>query len=263
MPITSGFSYSAYRFAVIGICLLLALLMFLWIERTRFGAIIRASAEKPEMVDVLGIDPRRIVLTASTSEAYGVLFKLLCDPGDEVLVPEPSYPLFEHLARFEGVRPVSYRLVHDGAWHLDFDSIRAARTPRTRALVVVHPNNPTGSYVKRAELREIENLGANPPQFATFSTRGIGGPSFACDGSNRWATSVFSRTARTYPDGSYSTRDSKGPSDCTAATASPSIVPRIRRAASLTVSTNKNRFPSGRKCGKNGQRISAPSAERN
>jgi aspartate/methionine/tyrosine aminotransferase len=104
------------------------------------------------------IDPRRIVLTASTSEAYAVLFKLLCDPGDEVLVPEPSYPLFEHLARFEGVRPVSYRLVHDGAWHLDVDSIRAARTSRTRAFVVVHPNNPTGSYVKRAELREIESL---------------------------------------------------------------------------------------------------------
>jgi len=106
----------------------------------------------------LSVDPGRIVLTASTSEAYAVLFKLLCDPGDEVLVPEPSYPLFEHLARFEGVRPVGYRLAWDGAWHLDFESIRAARTARTRALVVVSPNNPTGSYVKRAELREIESL---------------------------------------------------------------------------------------------------------
>jgi aspartate/methionine/tyrosine aminotransferase len=105
------------------------------------------------------VQPSRVVLTASTSEAYAFLFKLLCDPGDEVLVPAPSYPLFEHLARLEAVRPVSYRLAYDGAWHIDFPSLRAAMTPRTRAVVTVSPNNPTGSYVKRDELARLAALG--------------------------------------------------------------------------------------------------------
>jgi aspartate/methionine/tyrosine aminotransferase len=107
----------------------------------------------------LGVDPSRVVLTASTSEAYAFLFKLLCDPGDEVLVPRPSYPLFEHLARLESVRAVPYRLAYDGAWHVDADSVREAITPRTRAVVVVSPNNPTGSYVKTAELLALAELG--------------------------------------------------------------------------------------------------------
>jgi aspartate/methionine/tyrosine aminotransferase len=105
------------------------------------------------------VDASRIMLTASTSEAYAFLFKLLCDPGDEVLVPVPSYPLFEHLARLESVRPVPYRLAYDGAWHVDLGSARAAVTPRTRAVVVVSPNNPTGSYLKRAELAGLASLG--------------------------------------------------------------------------------------------------------
>jgi aspartate/methionine/tyrosine aminotransferase len=101
----------------------------------------------------------RIVLTASTSEAYSLLFKLLCDPGDEVLVPAPSYPLFEHLARFECVRPVQYPLAFDGAWYIDFERLRAVRSARTRALVVVSPNNPTGSYLRRVELERLAELG--------------------------------------------------------------------------------------------------------
>jgi aspartate/methionine/tyrosine aminotransferase len=104
-------------------------------------------------------DPSRVVLTASTSEAYAFLFKLLCDPGDEVLVPVPSYPLFEHLARLESVRAVPYRLAYDGAWHIDLASARDAVTPRTRAVVTVTPNNPTGSYLKRAELAGLAALG--------------------------------------------------------------------------------------------------------
>jgi alanine-synthesizing transaminase len=107
----------------------------------------------------LGVSPGRVVLTASTSEAYAFLFKLLCDPGDEVLVPVPSYPLFEHLARLETVKAVPYRLAYDGAWHFDLDSVRSAVGPRTRAVVVVTPNNPTGSYVKRAELAALAELG--------------------------------------------------------------------------------------------------------
>jgi alanine-synthesizing transaminase len=105
------------------------------------------------------LDPSRIVLTASTSEAYAFLFKLLCDPGDEVLAPRPSYPLFEHLAAFESVLLSTYRLVYDGAWHADLESARRAVRPRTRALMVVNPNNPTGSYVARAELDELARTG--------------------------------------------------------------------------------------------------------
>jgi alanine-synthesizing transaminase len=105
------------------------------------------------------VDPSRIVLTAGTSEAYAFAFKLLCDPSDEVLIPQPSYPLFEHLAALESVRPVAYRLAYDGAWHIDLPSVRAALSPRTRAIVCVSPNNPTGSYVKRDELDALASLG--------------------------------------------------------------------------------------------------------
>jgi alanine-synthesizing transaminase len=94
----------------------------------------------------------RVVLTASTSDAYSMLFKLLCDPGDEVLVPAPSYPLFEYLAALDSVRPRTYLLEYHGAWSLDIDGLRRATTDQTRAVVVVSPNNPTGSYLKRAEL---------------------------------------------------------------------------------------------------------------
>lgn len=111
------------------------------------------SAHGPAM------DASRVVLTASTSEAYAFLFKLLCDPGDEVLVPVPSYPLFEHLARLESVRAVPYRLAYDGAWHVDLASARDAVTARTRAIVTVSPNNPTGSYLKRTELAALGDLG--------------------------------------------------------------------------------------------------------
>jgi alanine-synthesizing transaminase len=101
------------------------------------------------------VAPDHLVLTASSSESYAFLFKLLCDPGDTVLVPEPSYPLFEYLARLEGVTPVPYRLAYDGTWHVDFASLDEALARddlRPRALVVVNPNNPTGSFLKRAEL---------------------------------------------------------------------------------------------------------------
>jgi alanine-synthesizing transaminase len=104
------------------------------------------------------VDPSRVVLTASTSEAYAFLIKLLADPGDEILVPAPSYPLFEHIGRLESVRAVPYRLAYDGAWHVDVASARAARTPRTRAVIVVSPNNPTGSYLKRDELAALAAL---------------------------------------------------------------------------------------------------------
>ncbi len=105
------------------------------------------------------VRPDEVMLTASTSEAYAFLFKLLCDPGDQLLAPAPSYPLFEHLARFESVELVSYPLRYDGAWHLDVDDLRARITPRTRGILLVSPNNPTGSYTKKSELRALARLG--------------------------------------------------------------------------------------------------------
>jgi len=100
----------------------------------------------------MSVSRDRVVLTASTSEAYSMLFKLLCNPGDEVLVPTPSYPLFEYLAALDSVRPRTYQLEYHGAWSLDIDGLRRATTDRTRAVIVVSPNNPTGSYLKCAEL---------------------------------------------------------------------------------------------------------------
>ena len=96
------------------------------------------------------VDPASIVLSASTSEAYSWVFKLLCDPGTGVLVPRPSYPLFEHLTQLESVRAVPYELRYHGRWEIDFESVAAA-PPETKAVLLVSPNNPTGSYVSRAE----------------------------------------------------------------------------------------------------------------
>jgi len=104
-------------------------------------------------------DPDDVLLVASSSEAYSYLFTLLADTGDEILAPEPSYPLLSHLARYAGVRLVPYRLEYDGAWHIDLDSVRRARGPRTRALVLISPNNPTGSYTSQAELLALAELG--------------------------------------------------------------------------------------------------------
>jgi hypothetical protein len=96
-----------------------------------------------------------LLLTASTSEAYAVLFKLLCDPGDALLVPQPSYPLFEHLAALESVAIAPYRLASHWNWGIDIESLEAAWTPRARALVIVSPNNPTGSVVRGAERAQL------------------------------------------------------------------------------------------------------------
>jgi len=99
----------------------------------------------------VNVDPSRIILTASTSEAYAYLFKLLTNPGDEVLVPRPSYPLFEYLAAMESVGVRQYPLRYDGAWHIDFDALEKAASNRTRAIAIVNPNNPTGSFLKKEE----------------------------------------------------------------------------------------------------------------
>jgi alanine-synthesizing transaminase len=97
------------------------------------------------------VTPAQIALTASTSEAYSLLFKLLCDAGDRVLVPQPSYPLFEMLTRLESVEPCAYRLEHHGTWAIDRSSLERGITPGTRAVLVVSPNNPTGSMMRAAD----------------------------------------------------------------------------------------------------------------
>jgi alanine-synthesizing transaminase len=107
------------------------------------------------------VDAGRVLLTASTSEAYALLFKLLANAGDEVLIPRPSYPLFNFLAALESVRVVEYPLVYHGGWAIDFDFLARKITPRTRAIVVVNPNNPTGSYLKKSELVELIGLCRN------------------------------------------------------------------------------------------------------
>ncbi|HYM77447.1 MAG TPA: pyridoxal phosphate-dependent aminotransferase [Candidatus Dormibacteraeota bacterium] len=105
--------------------------------------------------DGVEVDPERIVLTASTSEGYSYVFRLLCNGGDELLVPKPSYPLFEFLADLQDVKLVPYPLIYDHGWQMDFHSMEKAVTARTRGVVVVHPNNPTGSYVQGSELEPL------------------------------------------------------------------------------------------------------------
>jgi aspartate/methionine/tyrosine aminotransferase len=97
------------------------------------------------------LDPERLVLTTSTSEAYSYVFRLLCNPGDEILVPKPSYPLFEFLADLADVKLVPYPLFYDHGWQIDLDALYKAATVRSRAMILVHPNNPTGSFVSAAE----------------------------------------------------------------------------------------------------------------
>jgi alanine-synthesizing transaminase len=97
-------------------------------------------------------DCERLILTTSTSEGYSFVFRLLCNAGDELLVPKPSYPLFEFLADLQDVKLAPYPLIYDHGWQMDFPSLEKLATKRTRGVVVVHPNNPTGSYVQAHEL---------------------------------------------------------------------------------------------------------------
>lgn len=106
----------------------------------------------------LDVPADRVCLSASTSEAYGWLFKLLCERGDEVLIPAPSYPLFAFLAALEDVTLVPYPLVREEGFRVDLSALEARLGERTRAVVLVHPNNPTGTFVRRDEARSIERL---------------------------------------------------------------------------------------------------------
>jgi len=119
---------------------------------------LRGEGDVAGNVSTMGVDPERIVLTTSTSEGYSFVFRLLCNAGDELLVPKPSYPLFEFLADLQDVKLVPYPLIYDHGWQMDFPSLEKAVTPRTRGVVVVHPNNPTGSFVSVGELELLNEF---------------------------------------------------------------------------------------------------------
>jgi alanine-synthesizing transaminase len=104
------------------------------------------------------LTPDSLILTTSTSEAYSFAFRLLCEPGDEVLVPQPSYPLFDFLADLHDVKLVRYPLIYDHGWQIDFHTLRQVLTARTRAVIVVNPNNPTGNFCKPAEMAELNTI---------------------------------------------------------------------------------------------------------
>ncbi len=104
------------------------------------------------------VSPEQIFLTASTSEAYSYLFRLHCDPGAEILIAQPSYPLFDFLADLDDVRLAPYPLFYDHGWHLDVAALTARITPQTRAVIVVHPNNPTGHFTSPSERTSLERI---------------------------------------------------------------------------------------------------------
>jgi alanine-synthesizing transaminase len=105
-----------------------------------------------------GVNPENIALTSGTSEAYSYLFRLLCEAGDDILVPAPSYPLFQFLADINDVRLAPYQLIYDHGWQIDFDSLGAAISPRTRAILTVNPNNPTGSFLREREASKLAEI---------------------------------------------------------------------------------------------------------
>lgn len=104
------------------------------------------------------VEPAELILTTSTSEAYSFLFRLLLDPGGEIVVPQPGYPLFDYLAGLEDVRPVFAPLVYDHGWQIDAEGLRRAISPAARALVLVHPNNPTGHFTRPWEAAELARI---------------------------------------------------------------------------------------------------------
>jgi alanine-synthesizing transaminase len=133
-------------------------------------------------------DAEDMLLTTSTSEAYSFVFRTLCNPGDEILVPAPSYPLFSFLAEIQDVKLVSYPLIYDHGWQIDFHSLEQAITPRTRGVIVVHLNNPTGHFCKPKEMARLTEICATREMaviadevFLDFSLTGEQQRSFAAN----------------------------------------------------------------------------------
>jgi aspartate/methionine/tyrosine aminotransferase len=138
--------------------------------------------------DEVSIDD--LILTTSTSEAYSYAFRTLCNPGEEILIPSPSYPLFDFLAEIQDVKLVRYPLLYDHGWLLDFHALEQAITSRTRAVIVVHPNNPTGHFTKPAEMAKLHAICSARRMaiiadevFLDFALDGMRAPSFVADAS--------------------------------------------------------------------------------
>jgi len=111
-----------------------------------------------EMSPSVDVNPENLILTTGTSEAYSFLFRLLCEPGDEIVVAQPSYPLFEFLATIQDVSLRPFRLLYDHGWQIDFHALEQAVTPRAKAILLVHPNNPTGHFIRRDEAEKLESI---------------------------------------------------------------------------------------------------------
>ena len=129
-----------------------------------------------------------VILTTSTSEAYSFIFRMLCNPGDEILVPEPSYPLLDFLADIQDVKLARYPLVYDYGWQVDFQALEQAITGRTRGVIVVHPNNPTGHFFKSGEAAQLNAICSerelaviSDEVFLDFALVGSRPPSFAAN----------------------------------------------------------------------------------
>ncbi|HEX6973583.1 MAG TPA: pyridoxal phosphate-dependent aminotransferase [Vicinamibacterales bacterium] len=152
-PTTVGFDYPSSMLAGLG-----APEAMRYAPRAFGMASARAAVAADYRRRGISVAPDDVVLTASTSEAYTLLFKLLCEPaGDAVLVPVPSYPLFDHLTRLDGIRALPYRLAYHGRWVVEIDTVDAAWTPSVRAVLGVSPNNPTGSILAADELAALES----------------------------------------------------------------------------------------------------------
>jgi alanine-synthesizing transaminase len=138
--------------------------------------------------DEVSID--NLILTTSTSEAYSYVFRTLCNPGEEILIPSPSYPLLDFLAEIQDVKLVRYPLLYDHGWQIDFHALEQAITPRTRAVIVVHPNNPTGHFTKPAQMSKLNAICSARRMaiiadevFLDFALDGMRAPSFAANAS--------------------------------------------------------------------------------
>jgi len=127
----------------------------------------RAVAEYYSTLEII-VPVEDIILTTSTSEAYSFAFRVLCNPGDELLIPEPSYPLFSFLADIHDVKLVGYPLLYDHGWQIDFHALQQSITARTRGVIVVNPNNPTGHFCKPGEMQKLNEI-CSPRQLAIIA----------------------------------------------------------------------------------------------
>jgi alanine-synthesizing transaminase len=149
------------------------------------------------------VDPERLILTTGTSEAYSFLFRLLCEPGDEVLIAHPSYPLFEFLAEIQDVKLRPFPIVYDHGWQVDFHGLQSEIGARTKAIVVVHPNNPTGHFVSTKEAEQLNAICAKhelalivDEVFLDYELKAAGAHkkrhgTFARNGAADWAALTF------------------------------------------------------------------------